>query len=43
MGVVVKGFVKIAQPEENDSIGMLAFDIKVLLAGGGDFGFCHIG
>jgi hypothetical protein len=42
MGVVVEGLVKITQPEKDAGIGMLLFDVKVLFAGGGDFGFGHI-
>ncbi len=35
-GILVKGFVEITQPEEDDRIGVLAFDFEILLADGGD-------
>ena len=38
LGVIIKGLVEIAQPEENDRILVLAFNVEVLLAERCDFG-----
>ncbi len=36
LGVLVEGLVEIADAEEEDRVGMVAFDLEVLLADGGD-------
>jgi hypothetical protein len=41
LGIIIEGFVKITQPEEDDGIGMLCFDIEILLSAGCDFAFGH--
>ncbi len=41
--IFVKGFVEIPQAKEENGIGILAFDVKILLANGGDVIFCGHG
>ena len=38
-GVLVKGLIEVAQPEEHDGLGVLLFDAEVLVADGGDIVF----
>ena len=40
-GIFAEGFVKVAETEEKDLVGVLGFDVEILLSGWGVFLFCH--